>query len=133
MSCSDCRKRTWEMVNIFRRNGLGSDESLGYFRCLLCGQMWLIRHKFHLMKHDDIWLLPGETQGEYTFERAAARSMERILDSDGVDFLPEGLASDNPHVCLLAQKVFSCVIRSGKRLFPMVNLSRRKFSDHVCT
>ena len=72
----DCCDRNIERLKMLWHYGTAGDgESLGIYRCRLCGKLWKIRFQTDPgTGRDHIWLKPGQSGRGYSFthEEAAA-------------------------------------------------------------
>ncbi len=76
-----CDRRDLKLLKlIWEFEGYPRHESLGIYRCRICGQLWKIRFQWDDgTGRDDIWLRPGESKRGYTFTHQEA---EEVLSND---------------------------------------------------
>lgn len=76
----ECEERHLDLLEkIYGYSGPASAESLGIYRCRVCGQLWMIRRQWDLGSgSDDIWLRPGEEKRGYAFSWEEAAKFEAV-------------------------------------------------------
>ncbi|KLU62320.1 hypothetical protein CEB3_c13640 [Peptococcaceae bacterium CEB3] len=74
-----CEQNVQLIKEIYGWHSVCGSESLGIYRCAVCGQLWMIRFQFSDgTGRDNIWLKPGENCRGYTFTEGEAAAFQTM-------------------------------------------------------